>query len=59
MRPIATVILSRNGQKTPSARCYCKYEAFVSLRILESKVSRVIFLKKLPQQKFEETGHKG
>jgi hypothetical protein len=34
-----------NGLKAPSTRCYYEYEAFTSLRILESEVFRVNFLK--------------
>jgi hypothetical protein len=36
---------SSNGRKMPSSHCYCEYEAFASLQILESEVSVVIFKK--------------
>jgi hypothetical protein len=34
---------SSDGRKMPFAHCYYEYQAFTSLRILGSEVSRVIF----------------
>jgi hypothetical protein len=44
-RLIATVDHNSNGRKTSSVHCYCEYEAFTSLQILESEASWVIFKK--------------